>query len=54
MREFAIFSSLREFVTLFGSKREENELATPRLRFRELDGFYEGSAPGNQGGYGKF
>ncbi|MCJ1263928.1 hypothetical protein MMC22_003798 [Lobaria immixta] len=36
MSEFHIFPRFREFVLLFGSKRRENEIGPPRMRFRPL------------------
>ena len=36
MSEFHIFPRFREFVLLFGAKRRENEIGTPRMRFRPL------------------
>ena len=34
MTEFRIFPRFKEFILLFGSKRSDNEIAVPQLRFR--------------------
>lgn len=34
MTEFHIFPRFKEFILLFGSKRGDNEIAVPQLRFR--------------------
>ena len=34
MTEFRIFPRFKEFILLFGSKREDNEIAVPQLHFR--------------------
>ena len=36
MTEFHIFPRFKEFILLFGSKRGDNEIGLPQLRFRQL------------------
>ena len=36
MTEFHIFPRFKEFVLLFGTKRGDNEIGLPQMRFRQL------------------